>query len=253
MCKLLAVGPRINLIPRSMIASAHKCSAAETNNSSRVAQGKCRSSAFVPPKCSNSGGKKGKSCETTQMSMHESTWRDGAKDTKGRVKGSKRRPAASNPYDNAVGTPIYMSPEHICGQPYDREADVWAFGCTLFETMSLSPPWADLDDGWGGIEGGMDGLMKHLTSSSLDISPLKEFYSESLCLLLGGLLKRQISDRISLDVFLTQLSRLRVIMEISTTSTGLPATMDAPPVSEFHSVQMTQPREPGFHRASDVG
>ena len=50
------------------------------------------------------------------------------------------------PYEKAVGTPLYMSPEHISGRPFDTHADDWAFGCTIFETMGLvrvlhqSPP-----------------------------------------------------------------------------------------------------------------
>ena len=35
------------------------------------------------------------------------------------------------------GTPIYMSPEMCAGKDYDRSADVWAYGCCLFECLSL--------------------------------------------------------------------------------------------------------------------
>ncbi len=35
-----------------------------------------------------------------------------------------------------VGTPGYMSPEQILAQPHDRRADVFAFGCLLFECLS---------------------------------------------------------------------------------------------------------------------
>jgi predicted ATPase len=35
-----------------------------------------------------------------------------------------------------VGTPGYMSPEQIWGQPIDARADVFAFGCVLFECLS---------------------------------------------------------------------------------------------------------------------
>jgi len=34
------------------------------------------------------------------------------------------------------GTPSYMSPELVDGEPLDRRADVWAFGCVLFELLS---------------------------------------------------------------------------------------------------------------------
>ena len=60
---------------------------------------------------------------------------------------------------HVTGTPIYMAPEILQGRPYDTGADVWAFGVTLWEAMALTAPWSQLDDGHGGLEGGMVGLL----------------------------------------------------------------------------------------------
>ena len=76
-----------------------------------------------------------------------------------------------------VGTPLYMSPEILAGKPYDAGADVWALGVTLYECMSLASPWCELDDGYGGLEGGMAGLLKHISTKSLPIEKLKVWSS----------------------------------------------------------------------------
>ena len=102
------------------------------------------------------------------------------------------------------GTPLFMSPELAAGKPYDRNADVWAFGCTLYEAMSLVPPWNELTTPEGGLEGGMKGLLMHIRAHELDVEALRTHYSLEMIEVVRKLLAKKPSERLPLKALLTQ-------------------------------------------------
>ncbi len=52
-----------------------------------------------------------------------------------------REPRALTAQATTLGTPSYMSPEQARGKPVDKRADVWAFGCSLYEALTGDRPF----------------------------------------------------------------------------------------------------------------
>ncbi len=43
--------------------------------------------------------------------------------------------------ETAVGTPLYMSPELLKGEPYSSKCDVWGAGFMFYELLHRKTPW----------------------------------------------------------------------------------------------------------------
>ncbi|MGW1527581.1 tetratricopeptide repeat protein [Streptomyces sp. NPDC001588] len=68
----------------------------------------------------------------------------------------------------AMGTPHYMSPEQIGGEPVDQRSDLYSLGCVLYEIATGVPPF-DRDDAWAVLVGHRDTLPEPPRSHRADL------------------------------------------------------------------------------------
>jgi len=140
---------------------------------------------------------------------------------------SKSLAASNMQAQTKVGTPLYMSPELCQGQPYDRGADIWALGCTLYHAMALKPPWVDQAETGRGAIGNVINLMKVIISNPLDLQPLRATYSFDLCGLLASMVAKERDSRPALSDVL-QMPWVQAIPQAKALA-AYPEGGDAPP------------------------
>ena len=51
------------------------------------------------------------------------------------------RPDVPKKTSDNPGTPAYMAPEQLRGRPFDHRADIWAYGVTAYELVTLRKPF----------------------------------------------------------------------------------------------------------------
>ena len=109
-----------------------------------------------------------------------------------------------------VGTPGYMSPEQARGLEADRRADVWSFGCVLFECLAGAPPFGgdtpsdriarvlEREPDWRALPSGVPASMRGLLERCLEkdrerrVRDLRDVRLE-LANVFGGAAKREAS------------------------------------------------------------
>lgn len=99
---------------------------------------------------------------------------------------------------NVQGTRSYMSPEQIRGLALDQRADVYSFGCMVFELLSGKPPYTGTSSN--------DLLNKHLRAPVPPIQAMNRNISDNFAGLLRTMLAKNPGDRpASMADFLSEL------------------------------------------------
>ena len=83
-----------------------------------------------------------------------------------------------------TGTPYYASPEVWRDQPYDARADMWSFGCIVYQMATLHPPFQGKD---------IESLYKRIKKGKYDKIP--DFYSAELSCFINQCLHQNAKER----------------------------------------------------------
>lgn len=104
----------------------------------------------------------------------------------------------------AQGTRSYMSPEQIRRENVDTRADIYSFGCMLFELFSGRPPFtATTPD---------ELLNKHLRSAPPSLTAFSDEVTPEFSQLVSKLMAKKPEDRVqSMSDFLKELGKISVV------------------------------------------
>ena len=94
----------------------------------------------------------------------------------------------SRPHRTLIaGTPAYMSPEQACGFPVDVRADVWAFGCVVYELLTGRRAFQAAT---------ASGTLAAIVGAAPSLDGLPGDTSAALTELIGRCLRRDVDERI---------------------------------------------------------
>jgi serine/threonine-protein kinase len=113
-----------------------------------------------------------------------------------------------------MGTPLYMSPEQVQGQPLDPRTDIYSFGITCYHMLAGHPPYQ------GGSP--FDVAMKHLTAEPVPLSSLRPDLPPTLCEMVHKMMAKKPEDRYqTCRELLRDLGRLRDSLALTSMGSGV--------------------------------
>jgi serine/threonine protein kinase len=104
----------------------------------------------------------------------------------------------------AQGSPSYMSPEQIRGEPLDARSDIYSFGCVIFELIAGRPPYTGSDTN--------DLLNKHVSAVVPAVDAFNKLATTAAAKQLRQMLAKKPGDRpASMKEVLQQLRSIRLV------------------------------------------
>jgi len=104
----------------------------------------------------------------------------------------------------AQGSPSYMSPEQIRGEPLDARSDIYSFGCVIFELIAGRPPYTGSDTN--------DLLNKHVSAVVPAVDAFNKLATTAAAKQLRQMLSKKPGDRpASMKEVLQQLRSIRLV------------------------------------------
>jgi hypothetical protein len=103
-------------------------------------------------------------------------------------------PNDSHRYSRTAGTPHFVAPEIVRGNPADARSDIYSLGATLFYLLTGRPPFAEA--GGDGSKGNRDGVLRaHLDRPAPDLRKLRPDLDPGLCEIVAKALAKDPSKR----------------------------------------------------------
>jgi serine/threonine-protein kinase len=101
-----------------------------------------------------------------------------------------------------MGTPLYMAPEQVRGQPVDPRSDIYSFGVTCYHMLAGEPPFRGST--------AFDVAIQHVQGEARPLASLRPDLPQELCAIVQRMMARRPEDRYqSAREILNDLARLR--------------------------------------------
>jgi serine/threonine-protein kinase len=134
-----------------------------------------------------------------------------------------------------MGTPLYMSPEQVEGQPIDPRTDIYSFGVTCYHMLAGQPPFRG--------QSAFEVAVQHVQKQPVPLAEIRPDLPVDLCILVHRMMAKKPDERIQTGrEIIREVVRLRdnlVGLGVTQGSTGIMPAGAAPGVGGSSSGQQT--------------